>query len=158
MQSLKNKFGIFTLSISALLLAGCNATMPQQNSYNSYPTYNSYSSMETLGVVISTRAFQQPKTQYNNTGAVVGGVAGGVLGNQVGKGSGRTAATVLGALVGAGVGANVNAQQHYITMYEVTVRSETGQHFTIQTQDSFYYNGRRVAIKQQGNNVEIRPI
>ncbi|MBT5231746.1 MAG: glycine zipper 2TM domain-containing protein, partial [Methylococcales bacterium] len=49
----------------------------------------------------------QPYSQNQNGGAVIGGILGGVLGNQVGHGRGRTAATIIGTIGGAALGSNV---------------------------------------------------
>ena len=50
---------------------------------------------------------QNPTSNLNVPGALIGAVIGGVLGHQVGGGRGKDIATVGGALAGGAVGANV---------------------------------------------------
>ena len=93
------------------------------------------------------------KGKGTGMGAVAGAIAGIAAGNQVGDGKGTDVAKVVGAIGGAYAG---NQAEKYIradTVYDVTVRMDTGSSRTVRVADATTVSsGTRVRVN--GANLE----
>lgn len=157
---MKNKLLTLILSIP-LVMTACT-TLPNQSG-NVY----SNQSVHQLQQVYYGRIVDIQRSYVQSEGNILptlgGAIIGGLLGNQIGGGSGKKVATVAGTIAGGYIGNET--YKNYGSTREVkqitfSIDSETGNaHYTVLQADpnNQFYNGQRIKIIQQGNQVRIMP-
>jgi outer membrane lipoprotein SlyB len=97
----------------------------------------------------------QVKGEGSGAGAVIGAVAGGVAGHQVGGGRGKDVATAAGVILGAMAGHEVEKRTRSVTVYDISVRMDSGGQRVIRVSDP---GGLTVGtpVRVEGNNIYIR--
>jgi outer membrane lipoprotein SlyB len=97
----------------------------------------------------------QVKGEGSGAGAVIGAVAGGVAGHQVGGGRGKDVATAAGVILGAMAGHEVEKRTRSVTVYDISVRMDTGGQRVIRVAEPA---GIAVGtpVRVEGNNIYLR--
>lgn len=149
------KFGLATVLMASLTLAGCANTDVYSGSVYRGDQAKEARSIN-YGTIVSVR---DVKIQANNQGVigtVGGGVLGGIAGSTIGGGRGAAVASAVGAIAGAMIGSTVEEKATQVSSVEMVIRKDDGQEIVVvQKKEDGFVPGKRVRIVGSSSDLNV---